>query len=108
MYTLYIHVDVCTCTCIYIYIKQEHTRNMEFITDCIHKFHSGTLKRKKHKTHISISSIMHTFICNYVLYYMYISGREISLQHLVSNSVTSAHHSTTSMHCHVKMWCSLS
>ena len=33
-------------------------------------------------------------------------GREISLQHLVSNSVPSAHHSTTSMHCHVKIWCS--
>ena len=37
---------------------------------------------------------------------MYMSGREISLQHLVSNSNTSAHQSTTSMHCHVKIWCS--
>ena len=30
--------------------------------------------------------------------YVYTSGWEISLQHLVSNYVTSAHHSTTSMH----------
>ena len=37
-----------------------------------------------------------------------VPGRKISLQHLVSNSVTSAHHSTTSMYCHVKIWCSLS
>ena len=39
---------------------------------------------------------------------IYTPGREISLQHLVSNSVTSAHHSITRMHCHVKIWCSLS
>ena len=42
------------------------------------------------------------------MYIQYIPGQEINLQHLVSNTVTSAHHSTTSMHCHVKIWCSFS
>ena len=102
--SIYLHVHVpiylCVTLSIYMYLSI-HLYSYIYMTIYLHV-----------PIYLCITLFIYLSINPFIYMTIYLhvpnSGREIRLQHLVSNSVTSTHHSTTSMHCHVKIWCSLS